>query len=354
MRKFITIGDVEMKKIVLCILIGFYFATNVFCDGQDENLKIANQYYDADDYTAAEEYFKKAIVDDNTNGIVFYRLGYSLENTHSNDSLMKESYKAAVFCFERDFETDNKYFEKAKSKLEQYGLTKNYSEQELQAFIMTLNGKNNNSITKDPIILIASYLLNLSKNTKIILIVIAILIYVLAWFLSMGDKCTIVYTWWDMILLLVSGSIFCFNLWILSDGGQTDNSLAVSLVFIVSLILSFIISFIANIGNPFPFNILYSLVSVLTKTVLILIVPIIVLMALESFRAGKKDKRYRDGTEKNKKTFVVTLVFLFIALLVLPLIKANKNSKISKTIENFGDEEYTIRFIQKWNRILGR
>ena len=59
MRKFITIGDVEMKKIVLCILIGFYFATNVFCDGQDENLKRANQYYDADDYIRDYDEFIK-------------------------------------------------------------------------------------------------------------------------------------------------------------------------------------------------------------------------------------------------------------------------------------------------------
>ena len=343
-----------MKKILLILFTLFCFIPNMF--GEETNsLQMANDYYDKDNYSLAEQYFRKAISEGNESGLIFYRFAFTLENTHSDDSLMKECYKASVFCFERDSEMSNKYYEKANSKLDQFHLDRNNLAESLKTINNIVSGKKapinfsfSNIVTN-----LAEYLLGLNKNTKTILIIIAILIYILAWFLSMGTNCTIVFTWWDMILLLISGSIFCYNLYTIHSGDKAEGSFVIAGIFIISLAISFIISFIANLGNPLPLAIIYTIVSIVTKLVLILIVPIIVFMALESFRSGKKDKRYKDGTKNNEKTFVVTLVFLFIGLLVSPLVKTSKNSKVSKTIDNLTDDRFTGRFIQRWNSILG-
>ena len=44
-----------MKKIIICIVMGVCFVANIFCDEQNENLKIANQYYDAENYENANQ-----------------------------------------------------------------------------------------------------------------------------------------------------------------------------------------------------------------------------------------------------------------------------------------------------------
>lgn len=208
-----------------------------------------------------------------------------------------------------------------------------------------------NMSKKDAIGKIVSILVHMDKTYSLILIVGAIAIYIIAWLLSMGDKCTIVYTWWDMMLLLICGGIFWFYF---MDSSETINNQVLVIIVAVSLIISAILSFVANIKNPFPLNILFSIVSILTKIILIVFVPMIVFMILNSFSSGKKDKRYKDGTKENEKTAIVTFVFLILGIIVAPLVKTNRKNNLSDSIENFSDEKYTKRFLYKWNRILYR
>ena len=210
---------------------------------------------------------------------------------------------------------------------------------------------NINLSQKDLLDKIVIILVHMDKINSLFLIVTAIVIYVIAWFLSMGDKCTIVYTWWDMVLLLICGGIFWFYFF---DSTESINNQILVIIFASSLIISVILSFVANIKNPFPLNILFSVVSIITKMVLIVFVPMIAFMMLNSFSTGKDDKRYKDGTKNNEKTSIVTFVFIIFGIIVSPLVKTDRKSKISDSIENFSDEKYTKRFLYKWNRILYR
>lgn len=185
---------------------------------------------------------------------------------------------------------------------------------------------------------IVEYWKGLDKKIKIIVIVIAVLIYAVAWFLSCGE-CVIVYTWWDMFLLIVAGGLF--YVYCNSNFDEIKKSPVCLAVFLCAVIISLIISFIANINSPFPCNILYFILSSFTKIILILIAPLILLSIITSFSSGDKDRRYKDGTRNNKKTSSVVLIFSLIGLLVLPLVKTKGNSKISKIIDDFGDTDYT-------------
>lgn len=121
-------------------------------------------------------------------------------------------------------------------------------------------------------------------------------------------------------------------------------------VFLCAVIISLIISFIANINSPFPCNILYFILSSFTKIILILTAPLILLSIITSFSTGDKDRRYKDGTRNNKKTSSVVLIFSLIGLLVLPLVKTKGKSKISKIIDDFGDTDYTSNYFRNQNR----
>lgn len=216
---------------------------------------------------------------------------------------------------------------------------------------ITKSNSDLNPIQKDPLCKIVSILVHMDKTYSLILIVCAIAIYIFAWFLSMGDKCTIVYTWWDMVLLLICGGIVWFYFF---DSSESINNQILVIIFTASLIISTILSFVANIKNPFPLNIVFSVVSIITKIILIVFVPMIAFMILNSFTSGKNDKRYKDGTKNNEKTAIVSFIFLLFGIIVSPLVKTNRKSYLSDLIENFSDEKYTKRFIYKWNRIIYR
>lgn len=210
-----------------------------------------------------------------------------------------------------------------------------------------------NMSQKDPLAKCVNIITELDKTSRWILIVAVIAIYAFAWFLSMGDKCIIVYTWWDMILLLICGGIFWTYLF--GTNNNVGDSNPKLIVFYIAFALSVIISFIANLKNSFPLNIIFSIVSIITKIILIIVVPIIVLLIISSFAiSGTDDNRYKDGTRNNEKTAVVSFLFAFTGLLLTPLVKIKKQSKVADTIDNFSNESYTKRFIAKWNRILYR
>ena len=74
-----------MKKTIL-ILFFFCFCGFAFCETEKTSLDTANEYYDAENYESAKEYFLKTISSGTYNGTIFYRLGYSIENINNSDS----------------------------------------------------------------------------------------------------------------------------------------------------------------------------------------------------------------------------------------------------------------------------
>jgi hypothetical protein len=69
---------------------------------------------------------------------------------------------------------------------------------------------------------------------------------------------------------------------------------------------------------------------------------------------GTNDNRYKDGTKNNEKAAIVSFIFALTGLLLTPLVRIKKQSKITDSVDNFSNESYTKRFIAKWNRILYR
>ena len=181
-----------MKKIILCIVMGGCFVANIFCDEQNENLKIANQYYDAENYENAKEYFLKTIDSGTYNGTIFYRLGYCIENINNSDSLMKKCYEASYYCFKKNSDINNPYFKKAENKVKQYGLKSEITETDLNNII---------SMAKPSIV---SMFWDFAGRFWFILLAVGILIYIGAYKLSENTNCVIVYGWKDFIREIVN------------------------------------------------------------------------------------------------------------------------------------------------------
>lgn len=217
-----------MKKIILCIVMGVCFVANIFCDEQNENLKIANQYYDAENYENAKEYFLKTIDSGTYNGTIFYRLGYCIENINNSDSLMKKCYEASYYCFKKDSDINNPYFKKAENKVKQYGLKSEITETDLNNII---------SMAKPSIV---SMFWDFAGRFWFILLAVGILIYIGAYKLSENTNCVIVYGWKDFIMIAIGVCL----LFVFRDSLEED----LSVLYIPMLFFSISILF-SLIGN---------------------------------------------------------------------------------------------------------
>jgi len=333
----------KIKKIFL-LLMSFFCCQSFFCKAFESNLELANKYYDADDYENASKYFRKVILSDVADPVVFYRFGYSFENINANKKFVIGSYKISAYLFEENNNVENRYYQAALNKEQQLGF--NHADVNL-SYIENFKKDLRWSIGNGSATTIVEYWKGLDKKIKIIVIVIAVLIYAVAWFLS-GGECVIVYTWWDMFLLIVAGGLL--YVYCNSSFDEIKNSPVCLEIFLSAIIISLIISFIANINSSFPCNILYFILSLFTKIILILIAPLILFSIFSSFGSGDKDRRYKDGTRNNKKTSNVVTIFLLIGLLVKPLVKTSRKSKISKIIDDFGDADYTSNYFRNQNR----
>lgn len=341
--------EIKMKKLVIVLLLTF-LPTWIFCEANNSSLEQATSYYNSADYKVASEFYKKAIAEGVCDGVVFYRLGYSLENTQSDNELMKECYRISAYVFEAQNATEDGYYQKASKKEKQFQIShSDINDEYVQKFIKSFHPvpekKDFQTLYSDTI----TFLQNMNKTTRNILIAIAVTVYIIAWLFSMGGRCVIVYTWWDMLLLMICGGIFWCGMEI-KDPTVEKPYLT---LLIIAFLASMVISVIANRKNPFPLDLIFVFVSVMAKLILVVVVPVVLLMVLTAFDSGKKDRRYEDGTYKNKRSHMVALLFILISLLISPLVKTKKNSKVSETVDGLKDVNYAIRFIRRWNYILG-
>lgn len=110
-----------MKKffVFLTLFTCFYFA--LICE-EHENLDKATTYYNSDDYANALEYYVNSVqAGESNSGTTYYRLAYSWENVNSNASkYFSKFYSIAAYCFERDNDTENKYYSYSINKEEKY------------------------------------------------------------------------------------------------------------------------------------------------------------------------------------------------------------------------------------------
>lgn len=294
-----------MKKGILVVLF-FILSFSAYCDTENQSLTLANQYYDAENYEDAKNYFLKVISDGAYDGTVFYRLGYCLESLNEENSLMKKSYEASYYLLKK-FDKDNPYYLKAEKKLKQYGLNFEISEQDLDNIVSKIKPS------------VFYKIWEIVKQFWYIFLGFGILIYILAYKLSENTNCVIVYGWKDFIIIAV-GEFFVY---LFRDSISED--ITVLFIPMIFFVISILFSLIGNIRGSYRngiFNImLFSLISIITKIVLLIVIPIIIFCGIFAAASGKEDKRYKDGTKNNERTANIALFSVIKTLLFVPLMK---------------------------------
>lgn len=331
-----------MKKIILSLICVFSLCSFAVSEILSDN------FFNQTDYEDIELVLLKCFAEHNYDDISFFKYGLCLEKLNKHPEIMENCFAISAFLFQN---SDSKYINEIIEKVNEYDL--DYSSLEsidVDKIADKISILYYVKIVRDPLIKISGYLLTLETKTKLLFLAIAFLLYVLAWFASMGH-CVIVYTWWDMSLLIIAGSIFCLNLYSLYHGDGPAFGSKASIIFCVCFLISLFFSILGN-AKFFPINILFILLSFFTKFILVILVPIVVLMIITAFDSGKEDKRYRDGTKDNKKSKSVALLFFVLSILVSPLVKSKNKSKISETVGNLSNEKYAQCFIQNFNRII--
>lgn len=310
-----------MKKnlFVLLFCISLFFT---FGETENSTLKLANKYYDSDDYENSQDFFIKTILGGYYDGTVFYRLGYSLENTNDNDYIMKKCYEASYYCFTIASEFDNPYFIKAQNKVNQFDLTTSISETELEQTISMLKTFESNTETTETeldqrfIDIIISKIEPYAERFWYIFLIIGVLIYFVAYKLSKETDCVIVYGWKDIVVIALG--MLCL-------GCEKELFFIPLLFFSVSIVFSIVGNIQGNSTNGFLSVILFTLVSLITKIILLIVIPIIIVCGILANSSGKTDRRYKDGTKNNERTANIAFFVAIVSSFFLPLIKSKQD-----------------------------
>jgi hypothetical protein len=341
------------KFLFKAFVLALFLFQSFYGYSQNDNLNLANSYYDKDMYKEAREYFQKVVDSGNITGEILYRFAYSNEILGGLNEDTLKIYAAAYSYFMRQNDKDNRYFINAEKKLLANAPN-----------LLELSGAAVNAILSDiktdpgiqPGLLDSIfnnfyfYLSNISEELLMVLLVFFVIffiaIYIVALILSYKTKCVIINGWKDLIVLaLLSfdaiGLIACF----FND---------VEIVYITLLSIGFLIFFIwtirysiqANI-KTIPHGLIFTVLSVLTKVIMLVIIPLIVL--LYSYYTGdsayKTDRRYRDGTKGNTKTIKVAAFAAVVAFLVGGLVKNRKTKIVIETrLQDDGIQTPTAAF----------
>lgn len=155
----------------------------------------------------------------------------------------------------------------------------------------------------------------------IIGIILVVGVYITALCLSKKTSCVIIYGWKDIIMLSIVDCVIYMAL---------DSKDAEMLVFAIPFFaISMLFSLVGNTRGSkiygFPKVLLFTALSIVSKFILIVVIPLIFFGALLAAASGKKDKRYRDGTKNNERSANIALVSVLTAFLFRPLIKSKKD-----------------------------
>ena len=239
------------------------------------------------------------------------KLRTNIDTINNSDSLMKKCYEASYYCFKKNSDINNPYFKKAENKVKQYGLKSEITETDLNNII---------SMAKPSIV---SMFWDFAGRFWFILLAVGILIYIGAYKLSENTNCVIVYGWKDFIMIAIGVCL----LFVFRD--ELEEDLSVVFIPMIFFSISILFSLIGNIRgsakNGIFDVILYTLVSIITKVVLLVVIPLIIFFGLLAATSGEKDKRYKDGTKNTARTANIGLFSAIAAFLFMPLMKTKKD-----------------------------
>jgi hypothetical protein len=170
------------------------------------------------------------------------------------------------------------------------------------------------------------------KFGLILFLVFSVIIYILAYIFSKKTKCIIIWSWWDLIFIAISSLIFIFYLFDFED--KIKNDTAINIIYFIATMTTFAFSVISNIKYSFTKWPLFAVISILTKFVLLVVIPLIFVLAIIFWylaNTGKRDRRYKDGTKNNevtwKRNFYIPIFTAIYSFLIINLIKFDKKIK---------------------------
>ena len=98
--------------------------------------------------------------------------------------------------------------------------------------------------------------------------------------------------------------------------------------FSISIIFSLIGNIRGSAKDGIFYVILYTLASIITKIILLVVIPVIIFLGLLAATSGEKDKRYKDGTKNNARTANIRLFSAKVSFLFMPLMKTKKRRRV--------------------------
>jgi hypothetical protein len=194
---------------------------------------------------------------------------------------------------------------------------------------------NENKIKYSPLKNITNSLRSSDKIGLVAFLAIAIIAYILAYSFSKKTKCIIIWGIFDLILIAISSLIFIYYLF--DTENKIQNDTGVNIIYFFMIIATFALSILSNLrcsGIKWP---LFAAISILTKIVLLIVIPLVIVLAIICWvlvNNAKRDKRYKDGTKNNARTTnYYTYVPIFTAIytfLIVNLVKFDKKTKETK------------------------
>lgn len=304
------------------------------------NLERANNYYDADDYPHAIEFFEKTIFEDKQyNGTIFYRYAYSLEQNNASENEYSQFYCASAFLFENTNDKENKYYSYAIAKEEKLNIShKKFSAKSIERLLNGEKIQTRNFIQSTVTYvdnLISHFTEHVTSRLLIIYAIVFIVIYIVGRIFSKKTECVILSSVKEILLLYTPCflMIVIFFLGLLSISfSETTMTFMFIIAFLISFISAIVFSIYENIGTKNP--VLYITISIITKLTLFIIAPIVLVLSTAGMKTSVEDKRFRDGTKNNQKTKNITIAISVIAGLIFSLIKTPRR-KIEEDIADW-------------------
>jgi hypothetical protein len=319
------------------VLLYLVFLVPNFVYSEENSLRLANDFYDKDMYPEAKEHFQNVIDSGNINGEILYRFAYSNEIIEGLNEGVLKIYAAAYSYFKKNNESNHRYYLSAGKKLQENAPNLlNAADADINNIIQHLQRLPNEVSTTSKIVLnsLISRLLRMGKEhitaILVLFLILFVIVYILALVLSFKTNCVIIWGWKDLIVLSLLSIDTIAMLVAVYNGTMTWASVFL-VVFLILFAKTIIYSIQANI-TIIPHGGLYAAVSISTKILMLVIIPLIIILysSYTSDSSYKTDRRYRDGTKGNTKTKTVTAFAAVVAFFVGTLVK---NRKIKMVID---------------------
>ena len=311
-------------KVMLFSLIFVLLTAPIFA--QETLLEKANSFYNNDDYAHAKALYLQVLNKGKFSGETLYRYVYSLEMLNGLNSEILDLYAATRFHLGVDGSNDQ-YEEYCKNKLE----SNSYDDSKLtwgQSQDVIKNHVKANMPKYSPLQSITSSLASSGRGAIIIFLIIAVIMYLLAYTFSKKTDCIIIWSWWDLIPVAIAGLLFVSYLLVGVDKIQKIQfDVFANVIYFLCIITTFTFSIISNMkyaGLKWP---LFSAISILTKVVIMIIIPLVLVLLFIAYNSGKADKRYKDGTKGNARTQMLAIWTSIYMVLIIGLIKTGKKPK---------------------------